>query len=233
MFLRSIRAFKKTIRETCIEAAMRTNLLNRILGRNIWSVYDYMFSPAQLILLTQGLTETRDVSGCCVEIGCAYGRTTAFLRKFMDEQGIAKNYYALDTFNGFVREHLDYETTHRNKGRGVDLWFMNNKKEWFDHALRISGIQGVESIECDAATFDFDGLRPIAFALLDVDLYLPMAAILPKLYQAMSPGGIIFVDDCMPHAYWDGALVAYTEFVAQQGIAPRIEHGKIGIIRKL
>ena len=80
---------------------------------------------------------------------------------------------------------------------------------------------------------DFSGIGPIAFALLDVDLYLPMAAILPKLYRAMSPGGLILVDDCMPHAYWDGALVAYNEFVAQQGLNPRIEHDKIGVIRKL
>jgi O-methyltransferase len=149
------------------------------------------------------------------------------------DDGIAKNYYALDTFSGFVREHLDYEASHRSKDRGVDLWFMNNKKEWFDHALGISGVQDVQSIECDAATFDFAGLGPTAFALVDVDLYLPMAAILPKLYQAMSPGGIILVDDCTPHACWDSALVAYTEFVAQQGITPQIEHGKTGIIRKL
>jgi O-methyltransferase len=212
---------------------MRTGLINKILGRNIWSVYDYMFSPAQLIFLTQALTETRDTPGCCVEIGCAYGRTTAFLRKFMDESGIAKDYYALDTFNGFVREHLDYESSHRNKDASVDLWFMNNKKAWFDYALGVSEVAGVRSIECDSARFDYSSIGPIAFALLDVDLYVPMAAILPTLYQVMSPGGLILVDDCMPHAHWDGALVAYNEFVAQQGLNPRIEHDKIGVIRKL
>jgi hypothetical protein len=48
----------------------------------------------------------------------------------------------------------------------------------------------------------------------------------------MSPGGIIFVDDCMPHAYWDGALAAYEEFVAQRGLERRIAFDKIGVIRK-
>jgi len=191
MSLKLARTFKQTVREICVEATMRTSLVTKILGRNIWSVYDYMFSPAQLIFLTQGLMETRDVPGCCVEIGCAYGRTTAFLRKFMDESGILKRYYAIDTFKGFVPEHLDYEASHRNKNRAVDLWFVNNKKKWFDFSLAVSDVRSVESIQCDAAQFDFSGIGPIAFALLDVDLYLPIAAILPKLYESMSPGGVI------------------------------------------
>jgi O-methyltransferase len=226
----SIRSFKKNLREMCVEASMRSGLIKRLLGRDIWSVYDYMFSPSQLIFLTQCLEATRDVPGCCDEIGCAYGRTTAFLRKFMDENGIAKTYYALDTFCGFVPEHLDYEATRRNKDQTVDLWFVNNKKAWFDHSLKVSGIGPVVSIECDATQFDFASIGPIAFALLDVDLYVPMAAILPKLYENLSPGGTILVDDCVPHAHWDGALAAYEEFVSKSGIAHRIILDKLGVI---
>lgn len=59
------------------------------------------------------------------------------------------------------------------------------------------------SIECDPAEFDFASVGPIAFALLDVDLYVPMAAVLPKLYENLSPGGMILVGDCMAHAHWD------------------------------
>ena len=227
-----LKPLKSTIRDMCVETSMKSSLIEKILGRNVWSVYDYMFSPNQLIFLTQCLTETRDVPGCCVEIGCAYGRTTAFLRKFMDENEIAKPYYALDTFKGFVPEHLDYETERRDKDQGVDLWFVNNKKSWFDHSLKISGVKSVTSIECDAANFDFDSIAPISFALLDVDLYLPMIQILPKLYRNLSKGGFILVDDCMPHAYWDGSLAAYNEFVAAQGLEHKILFEKIGVIRR-
>jgi O-methyltransferase len=233
MFLQSqIKRVKKTIRDQFVETSMKSNLINKALGRNIWSVYDYMFSPNQLIFLTQCLTETRDVPGCCAEIGCAYGRTTAFLRKFMDENGISKDYYALDTFAGFVPEHLDYEADRRDKDRSVDLWFVNNKKRWFDHSLKVSNVHSVTSIECDAATFDFDSIGPISFALLDVDLYLPMVSILPKLYGNMSKGGMILVDDCAPHAHWDGALAAYDEFVSANGIERKIVLDKIGVITK-
>jgi SAM-dependent methyltransferase len=191
-----------------------------------------MFSPNQLIFLTQCLEATRDVPGCYAEIGCAYGRTTAFLRKFMDENGIVRTYYALDTFNGFVPEHLDYEANRRNKDRTVDRWFVNNKKAWFDHSLKVSNVGSVVSIECDATQFDFVSIGPIAFALLDVDLYVPIANLLPKLYENLSPGGMILVDDCAPHEHWDGALEAYEQFVSRNGMAHRIMLDKLGVITK-
>jgi SAM-dependent methyltransferase len=220
--------FKRAFRGLCIEASIRTGIFDR----SIFSVYNYMFSPSQLIFLTQCLVDTRHIPGCCVEIGCAQGRTTAFLRKFMDENGIVKDYYALDTFSGFVAEHVDYEVDRRSKDPDIKRVFVTNKQKWFDHSLEISGVGAVESVECDATKFDFDRLGPIAFALLDVDLYLPMIDILPKLYRNLSAGGIILVDDCMTDELWDGALAAYEEFVSRSEVEHNIVFDKIGIIRK-
>jgi hypothetical protein len=41
----------------------------------------------------------------------------------------------------------------------------------------------VERSRTSERKFDFDHIGPIAFALLDVDLYVPMIDILPKVYQ--------------------------------------------------
>ena len=224
---------KRAVRMLCAEAAMRTGIIDRIFGRTILSGHDSMFSPRQLIFFTQCLEETRHVAGCCVEVGCAYGQTTVFLRKFMEESGITKDYYAIDTFSGFVPEHADYEVDRRNKDRlGLARTFATNKKKWFDFWLRGSGIHSVVSFECDATKFDFDRIGPIAFALLDVDLYLPMIDILPKVYRNLSAGGIILVDDCMPDGPWDGSLAAYVEFASHTGIEREIVLNKIGVIRK-
>ena len=38
------------------------------------------------------------------------------------------------------------------------------------------------------------------------------------------------VDDCEPHPMWDGALVAYKEFIKDQGLPHEILHQKLGII---
>jgi O-methyltransferase len=220
--------FKRAVRSCLIELSMRTGIFDR----SLFSLYNYMFSPSQLVFLTQCLAEVRNVPGCCVEIGCAHGRTTVFLRKFMNENGIAKDYWALDTFGGFVAEHVDYEVARRDKTRAISQIFVTNKRSWFEHSLKISGVDAVNSVEGDATKFDFDRIAPIAFALLDVDLYLPIKDILPKLYRNLSPGGIILIDDCMPHELWDGALAAYEEFAMGNGIERSIVLDKLGVIRK-
>lgn len=52
-----------------------------------------------------------------------------FLRKFMDENNIVKDYYALDTFSGFVPEHVDYEVARRDKNRAMSQIFVTNKRD--------------------------------------------------------------------------------------------------------
>ena len=93
-------------------------------------------------------------------------------------------------------------------------------------------MSGVEIVKGDATKFDFDSIPKIAFALLDVDLYEPIANILPKLYDKLAPGGIVVVDDCEPGDKWEGALVAYKEYMASRGQEPNIVSGKLGLVRK-
>jgi O-methyltransferase len=214
------------------EALYQVTVKTKMFDGAFFSLYNYMFTPNQLIFFTQCLVETRTVPGCCVEVGCARGRTTAFLRKFMDENGIAKDYYAIDTFRGFLSQHLKHEVERRQKDPQLGTFFSLNKKKWFDYSLQVSGIDSVKSVETDATKFDFDGIGPIAFALLDVDLYLPMTDVLPKLYRSLSNGGVIVVDDCVENQVWDGAFAAYTEFVSRNGLKREIVLEKLGIIRK-
>jgi hypothetical protein len=97
--------------------------------------------------------------------------------------------------------------------------------------MTLHGVKRVKSIECDVTKFDFSAIAPIAFCLLDVDLYEPIKDVLPKIYGAMSPGGIIVVDDCKATELWDGTLQAYEEFVQQKGFLKEITAEKPGIIR--
>lgn len=74
---------------------------------------------------------------------------------------------------------------------------------------------------------------PIAFALLDVDLYKPIDDILPKLYAQLSDGGLIVVDDCVPgHPYWEGAYLAYRDFASKIGAPEEIVSDKFGLVCK-
>jgi O-methyltransferase len=76
-------------------------------------------------------------------------------------------------------------------------------------------------------------VRALSFALLDVDLYRSTKKALRDLYDVLSPGGIIAVDDCdSSNVQWDGAAQAYIEFTEDINQDGEIVLGKIGLIKK-
>jgi len=217
------RTLNTLIKDISLKTGIQTQLF--------FNIYPYMFQPKQLIFLTECVKAVEKVPGCFVEAGCAYGATTIFLNKFMDDEGIDRPYYAIDTFSGFVDDHAEYEIKSRGKPKGLKKYFTENKKAWFDKRTNLHGANRVESFESDVAKFDFSSIGPIAFCLLDVDLYKPIKDVLPRVYENMSPGGIIVVDDCQAPNLWDGALQAYEEFVQQKALPNEIAVEKLGIIR--
>lgn len=207
--------------------ALHTRLRNNIAPR-----YPYLFSPGQLALLCRCLDDTRDVTGCVVEAGCSVGHTTLFLTCHMAWESIEKPYVAIDTFAGFREKDLQVEVS-RGKDRSYYRGhFTVNDQRWFDMAMQRAGATQVRSMRADVGTFDFGKLAPIAFCLLDVVFYQPTKLALPRVWEALSPGGIIVVDDCHVNHPYDGAGQAYHEFAAGHGLTPRIEQRKCGLLIK-
>jgi O-methyltransferase len=220
-------SFRDIARALLKDASIKTGIGTEV----FFATYPYMYRPSQLMVLARCISETRNIPGCAVEVGCAYGATTVFLNKFMADEMIDRDYFAIDTFSGFVPEHVDYEITNRGKSDFLRNVFTVNKKSWFDQTVKLNGLDRVKSFEMDITKFDFSTIPPIAFCLLDVDLYQPIKEVLPKLYAAMSPGGIIVIDDCQADAPWDGALQAYDEFVTERQMSREIVAVKLGILR--
>jgi O-methyltransferase len=55
-------------------------LLLRTLLRELFNYrYRFMFSPSQLAFLCEQITNTAEVPGSILEVGCAFGATTVFL----------------------------------------------------------------------------------------------------------------------------------------------------------
>jgi O-methyltransferase len=195
--------------------------------------YHYQYAPQQLCFLCKCIEETQTIPGNVAEIGCERGYTTFFLRHFLDDLEIRKEYIALDTFSGFAREDVAHEILFRQKTDVMYAQFQVNKKQWFDAALKQRKMKRVQCIQADVNLFDLRSLGPLSFVLLDVDLYRPTRKALPELYSVLTPGGIIVVDDCDPgHRCWDGAYQAYVEFMQILGIPPQIVYRKLGIIKK-
>lgn len=204
----------------------------RIAEKALFGRYPFMHDPLQMRVLTSLAEDTRAIPGHYVEIGCAYGATTVWMMKTFEALDIARKGFAYDTFGGFVPEHADHDITALGKAPRLRHAFRSNDIRWMEATLRHHQIQGVALIQGDAARADYAAVAPVALALLDVDLYQPTIEILPKLYDALSPGGIIVVDDCAPDPMWEGALIAYREFMAEIAQDEEIVAGKLGLIRK-
>jgi SAM-dependent methyltransferase len=208
-----------------LKYALKAALFETPLARFIGPRYAFNFEPAQLAFLCECLTATANVPGCIVEAGCFAGGTTVFLNAHMDATGIEKPYHAIDTFGGFVKAQAEHEQISRGKAEAFK-GFADNSQRWFDRTMQANGIRRVRTTKADIAQFDFASIAPIAFCLLDVDLYLPTKAALPRIVSALSPGGLLVIDDCKPDNIYDGAYQAFTEFGRTE-----IRNGKLGVIR--
>ena len=185
--------------------------------------------------LTLHILETKDVNGSIIEIGCAEGMTTVFLKKYMDFYNIHKEYVCIDTFSGFTKDDINYESQKRRKNKDVlKTMFRVNRKSWVDRTLKMNGINDVRTCIGDINIINMKDInvQSISFALVDLDLYLPVLSALEKFYPLLREGGIIVVDDCTEHELFDGAYQAYKEFCLKYNLKEQIVEKRLGIIRK-
>ncbi|MDU9048396.1 MAG: TylF/MycF/NovP-related O-methyltransferase [Candidatus Electrothrix sp. Rat3] len=217
-----------------IKELFRKILLQSPIKHYAFYRYEYNFTPSQLSYLLNCLNATKDIKGNCVEIGCAYGNTTVFLNKHMEYSGINKPYICIDTFTGFTDKDIAYEVQNRDKTNDMfSTAFLYNSKKRFDQTMAFNKVTMVTSYQADIKDFDLSRLGEISFCLFDVDLYHPTITALPQLYQQLSPGGILIIDDCIPDNRFDGAYQAYEEFCATNNFTSEIVEEKLGVIRKI
>jgi O-methyltransferase len=215
-----------------MKRALKTILCRTPLKRFVLPRHRSNFAPIHLKRLLELLDETSEVPGSIVEVGCSVGETTVWLNKHLDYRGMDKPYVAIDTFGGFTKTDVAYEISNRGK-RGPELsGFTANSKALFDRAMKLNGLNRVVSIQADVNNFRFAELAPIAFALLDVDLYRPMLSALEGVLPSMGSGGVIVVDDCIQNKPFDGSYQAFMEFTGKHHLDPLIELDRLGVIRK-
>lgn len=199
--------------------------------------YRYNLPPAALAYLCDAISQTRELRGPILEIGCAVGATTVFLNKHMDMLGVDKPYICIDTFAGFSATDINYEVNvrGRNNKAFLERCFSDNKKEWFIKTLEVNRIQRVEVVQQDVVEYSFAGIRDISLCFIDVDLFRPVKAALEKVWPLMARGGIVVVDDCVasqPHCadHFNGALEAFLQFTHNRGISPKIVDARLGVL---
>lgn len=195
----------------------------------------------QLAFLFRCLDETAAIDGAVIEAGCAFGHTTILLHQYLQDRGIEKEYVCIDTFTGFTPDDIQYEHRARSKTFNyAKSIYARNSVDWFKTALKQHGIRDVRIFCTDIAAIKPGDLPPVSFCFLDFDLYQPVRRELVTIYERLSPGGMIVVDDCAVENAgfsehkdrFDGALAAYREFAEAIGQKELVVERKLGIIRK-
>lgn len=215
-----------------VTAILKLSRKTGLFSKRLLDRYGFMHDPLQIKFLIESYESIKSVSGSYVEIGCAYGSTTVLMKKLDEVLGTQRKFFALDTFSGFVAQHAEHDISVLGRDPSLKRGFQNNSKDWILEVLRFHGMEDVQVIEGDATEKNYDDMAPIAFCLIDVDLYKPITKLLPIVVEKLAPGGIIIVDDCRPDDRWEGALVAYNEYMAGVGRSPEIAAGKYGIVRQ-
>lgn len=78
----------------------------------------YNVDPIQLATIINELVRMQYTLGTVVEIGVARGMTTRFMAEHLVSLGINnQEIFAIDTFNAFVKNDIDYEVSRRDKNR--------------------------------------------------------------------------------------------------------------------
>ncbi len=194
--------------------------------------YPYNAEPIQLATLILELERLKEVDGNVVEIGVARGMTTRFLCQHIVSQRLEStlSYYAIDTYDSFTSDDLNFEIEQRGKSLcDLKAFGYNDYEKWKRH---FADFPFVKPIKSDCSVFDYRKICPIKLSFLDVDLYLPTKKTLPALYSSTVNGGVILVDDVQDNSTYDGAYHAYMEFCAEQGIESKIIGNRCGVIHK-
>ena len=192
--------------------------------------YPFNVEPIQLATLIFEIDRMKHTAGAIVEIGVSRGMTTRFVCEHLIRSGCTDQVlYAVDTFQSFLKDDIEYEVTNRGETRGKDLKGMFDYNDFEIWKRNFSAFPFVKAFQSDCSKFDYASIAPIKIAFLDVDLYLPTRRALPRIYEHLCDGGVVMVDDVQGDF---GARQAYLEFCSTLGAQPSVIGNKCGVIRK-
>lgn len=157
------------------------------------------------------------VGGGAVEIGCWKGGVGALMGRMTD-----RDIWLFDSFEGFPE--------HSEKDDSMQVQKKNDSKRMFAsemdvrNAFKTLGVKKpphvVRGWVEKTIPQQKDIMGKIALLRIDVDLYEPTKAAL-ELYDNISPGGIIIMDD---YEKWVGARRALYEFFTERNITPALTY---------
>jgi hypothetical protein len=237
-------------RDALATGSLRTPLsLTRILRQPRWLVRDLAPMPAELrdpLVYARGVylwrrvrqdgytmlgcrrgrtlyrlavaIERRRIPGAVVDCGACNGGSTAI----MAAGAPSRTAWAFDSFEG-LPDPREIDGQDADGWGGSCLGREENVREAFVRYARPEQLQIVKGWFEDTLASSAEVIGPIALLHADGDFYDPVKLTLEVLYDRISPGGWVVVDD---YANWPGARKAVDHFRAERKIAEPLQRAE-------
>jgi hypothetical protein len=179
-----------------------------------------MLSPTRLRNLERSVRRVvrEGIEGDLVECGTCEGGSAALMALWLQRLGSDRKIHVFDTFEGLPPpsandpdQERGQKWTGKCRGELEQVRGVFRQLGVLDRAIFIKGL-----FQDTFPTYDFP---PIALLHLDADWYDSTMICLQHLWDRVSPGGIIQIDDY--HA-WEGCRKAVDEFMATRKIVAKL-----------
>ncbi|HEX4052929.1 MAG TPA: TylF/MycF/NovP-related O-methyltransferase [Tepidisphaeraceae bacterium] len=146
----------------------------------------------RLHVLAWAASHAIHVPGDFVECGVLHGFSSAVVCKYLDFANLDKNFYLYDTFSG-----LPAETSTEQERQSWNITYSENPKTWLSNVRAAFAAYPNVKIIPGIVPTSFEQESPGAIAFLHIDMNSVQAEILAlqHLFDRVSPGGLIVLDD--------------------------------------
>jgi O-methyltransferase len=162
----------------------------------------------------------KGVPGDIVECGTARGGSAALMGLLLKKLDPRRRLWVFDTFEGLpapTDEDPDYEIalhlTGACRGSIEEVTDLFERFGFSDLTVPIKGLF--------EDTLGKSGVGPIAVLHLDGDWYRSVKVCLDELWDKVSPGGVVQIDD---YGHWAGARKAVNEFIAERSLDLKVHY---------
>lgn len=183
-------------------------------------------SLVEIKVILRELAKTQDVEGDVVEFGCYVGTTSVYLAKQLSDE---KKLFLYDSFAGLPPKTAEDDSPAGLQFKTGEL--LATKKQLITNLRRA----GVDNAQIKKAWFSELGSADvppkISFAFLDGDYYHSVMDPLKLIWERLSPGAIVVVDDYANEAL-PGAAKAVDEWLRTHPAHLKVE-ASLAIIKPL
>ncbi len=160
----------------------------------------------------------RKIAGDLVECGAARGGSAALMGLTLQRLGDSRKLWVFDTFEGLpAPTNADPDLEIAEKYTGSCLGDLSEVSKFFLQLGILSQSQLIKGLFQDS--LPISEIEKIAVLHIDCDWYDSTMMCLNHLYDRVSPGGVIQIDD---YGHWAGARKAVDEFLRERSIDARL-----------